>query len=79
MGWEGLGAPEICRNLTDPARNGGRTGRQIIDHLQTNLVRWAWSPGVTARGIARTSPPLSHADFVAAAQIWIDAGAPCPR
>jgi hypothetical protein len=78
MGWEGLGVGQICRNLTDPAKNGGRTGRQVIDHLQTNLVRWAWSPGVTAHGIARTSPPLSHADFVAAAQRWIDAGAPCP-
>jgi hypothetical protein len=78
MGWEGLGVAEICRHLIDPARNGGRTGQQVIDHLTTNLVRWAWSPGVTAHGIARTSPPLSHADFVAAAQVWIDAGAPCP-
>jgi hypothetical protein len=78
MGWEGLGAAEICRNLTNPAKNGGRTGRQVVDHLNTNLVRWAWSPGVTAHGSARTSPPLSHADFIAAAKMWIDAGAPCP-
>jgi hypothetical protein len=78
MGWEGLAAPEICRHLTDPAKNGGRTGQQVVDHLNTNLVRWAWSPGATAHGIGRTSPPLSHTDFVAAAQKWVDAGAPCP-
>jgi hypothetical protein len=78
MGWEGLGVGQVCRNLTDPAKNGERTGQQVIDHLHTNLVRWAWSPGATVHGIVRTSPPLSHADFVAAAQKWIDAGAPCP-
>jgi hypothetical protein len=78
MGWEGLAAGEICRNLADPAKNGGRTGSQVVDHLNTPLVRWAWSPGQTAQGAARTSPPLSHADFVAAAQAWITAGAPCP-
>jgi hypothetical protein len=78
MGWEGLGAGDICRNLTDPTKNGGRTGRQVVDHLQTPLVRWAWSPGQTPQGVPRTSPPLSHADFVKAAQAWIAAGAPCP-
>jgi hypothetical protein len=78
MGWEGLGAAEICRNLTDPSKNGGRSGAQVIDHLHTPLVRWAWSPGWTSQGIARQSPPLDHAAFIAAAQAWIAAGAPCP-
>jgi hypothetical protein len=78
MGWKGLGVGDICRNLTDPTKNGGRTGRQIVDHLQTQLVRWAWSPGQTPQGPLRSSPPLSHTDFVAAAQAWIAAGASCP-
>lgn len=78
MGWEGLSIGEICRNLSDPAKNGGRTGRQVVDHLHTHLVMWAWSPGKTSHGEPRTSPPLSHAEFVAAAEAWIAAGAPCP-
>jgi hypothetical protein len=78
MGWEGLMPAEICRNLKDPKRNGNRNGKAIIDHLNTHLVEWAWSPGNDLSGKPRSVPPISHAEFVAAAQRWVDAGAVCP-
>ena len=78
MGWEGLNSSELCSHLKDPARNGGRTGAAIIDHLHTHLVAWAWQPGIDPHGRARSTPPLAYADFVAAAQDWVAKGEACP-
>lgn len=78
MGWEGRSLGEMCRALKDPARNGGRSGAQIIEHLDTPLVRWAWAPGQRANGSARSTPEIPYADFVAAAQRWLATGAACP-
>jgi hypothetical protein len=36
------------------------------------LVLWAWSPGT-----ARSSPPLSHDQFVEVLEAWVKAGMPC--
>jgi hypothetical protein len=79
MGWEGLPPAELCRHLMDPARNGGRTGADIIAHLDSNLVRWAWSPGVTRDGTPRDTPPGSHDAFVTLMENWVKAGARCPN
>ncbi len=75
MNWEGLGKGAICRQLKDPARNGGKRGAQaVVEHMKADpLVLWAWEPGA-----ARTRPPMSHADFVAALQAWARDGMPCP-
>lgn len=78
MGWEGLTAGELCRHLTDPARNGGRSGAAIVDHLGSNLVRWSWSPGSTRAGVGRTTPPLPYDDFIRLAKLWVGGGAACP-
>ena len=78
MGWEGLSTPELCRHLLDPARNGGRSGAGVLDHLGTNLVRWAWSPGISQTGAARTLPPIDYDAFIRDAHRWIDSGAACP-
>jgi len=74
MLWEGKTQEQICEQMKDPARNGGRrTGEQIIEHMKTDpLVLWAWSPGA-----GRTTPPLSHDKFVAALEAWVEAGMPC--
>ena len=74
MLWEGRTKEQICEELKDPSRNGGRrTGEEIIEHMKTDpLVLWAWSPGT-----GRTSPPLSHAQFVEALETWTRAGMPC--
>jgi hypothetical protein len=78
MGWEGLSNSELCRHLLDPARNGGRSGAGVLNHLGTNLVRWAWSPGITRAGTARTPPSIDYDAFVRDARRWIELGAACP-
>jgi hypothetical protein len=74
MLWEGRTKEEICEQIKDPARNGGRrTGEQIIEHMKTDaLVLWAWAPGA-----GRTLPPLSHEKFVEALEAWVKVGMPC--
>ena len=78
MGWEGLSEAALCRQLKNPDHNGGRTGAGIIDHLRSDLVKWAWSPGSDTRGRARSVPPLPYADFLKAATDWVASGAECP-
>jgi hypothetical protein len=75
MLWEGRTRAQICAQIKDPARNGGRaTGEAIIEHMKADpLVLWAWAPGG-----GRTTPPLSHAKFVEALEVWVSAGMPCP-
>ncbi len=76
MRWEGLTKAQICEQMKDPARNGGRrTGEAVIEHMKTDpLVLWAWNPGGS-----RTRPPLSHEKLVEALEAWVRAGMPCPR
>jgi hypothetical protein len=46
MGWEGKTLAEICEQLRDPARNGGRKPEDLIHHIgEDTLVGWAWHPG----------------------------------
>ena len=33
MAWEGKTVPEICAQIKDPARNGGRTPEDLIHHI----------------------------------------------
>ena len=68
-------AGQFCRQLKDPARNGGRNLAQIMDHVSTDdLVGWGWNPGD-----GRKLPPLTRPEFVAAMQSWVDNGAACPQ
>lgn len=72
--FEGKSAGDLCRQLKDPRRNGGKTLSGVIDHLETPLVLWGWSPGD-----GRSSPRLSHAEFVRKMHEWVDKGAACPE
>ena len=46
MAWEGKTLAEICAQIKDPARNGGRSLDDLIDHIgDDTLVGWAWAPG----------------------------------
>ena len=78
MAWEGLSPGELCRALLDPQRGGMRPDK-LVDHLNTGLVRWAWAPGTNAQGAPRSTPPLTHEQFVALAQQWVASGSQCPR
>ena len=74
-----LSSAEVCRAVTDRARNNGLDARAILKHHQEEpLVLWAWNPGRRIDGSARTLPPLTHEQFVAATRTWVEAGTPCP-
>ncbi|MFN0009387.1 MAG: hypothetical protein ACKVXR_15895 [Planctomycetota bacterium] len=73
--FEGLSPGDLCRQLKDPARNGGKKMAEILHYVaEDELVLWGWDPGV-----GRTPVPISHAAFVAAMKAWIDAGCGCPQ
>jgi hypothetical protein len=75
MLWEGKTKAQICEQMKDSERNGGRrTGEEVIEHMKSDpLVLWAWNPGA-----GRKTPPLSHAQLVDALEAWVSAGMPCP-
>jgi hypothetical protein len=75
MAWEGKTVAEICIQIRDPARNGGRTLADLIEHIgDDTLVGWAWHPGV-----GRTPAPGTQEEAKALVEAWIDTGAACPK
>lgn len=78
--WEGLSDGEICRELLDRTRNGGRSAAALIDHFaHDGLVNWAWAPGTDHNGRARNTPPLTHEEFNRTVKNWFASGASCPE
>jgi hypothetical protein len=74
MAWEGRSLGQICEQIKDRARNGGRDMTQLLHHLgEDTLVGWAWSPGV-----GRTPAPGTQAGFGQIMRAWAEAGATCP-
>ena len=74
MAWQGKSLPEICSQLKDLSRNGGRSLSQIHAHMATDtLVGWAWHPGE-----GRAPAPGTQAEFGSLIQAWISSGAHCP-
>jgi hypothetical protein len=85
MAWESepgvpLRGAELCAQLQDEGRNGGRNLEHLLEHLETEpLVHWAWHPGTRPNGEARTTPPISHEAFIREFRNWMADGTPCPR
>jgi hypothetical protein len=74
MAWQGKSLAEICAQVKDPARNGGRSLAQIVEHsAHDELVGWGWSPGA-----GRTPAPGTQERFGALMQAWAESGAECP-
>ncbi len=72
--FEGLSSGELCRQLKDPARNGGKTPERLLEHVAHDpLVLWGWSPGEDRAPVA-----MPHDMFVRVFSGWIDGGCPCP-
>ena len=74
MAWLGKSIPELCAQVKDPARNGGKSLAQLIEHSAHDpLVGWGWHPG------ADRKPALGdQARFGALVAAWVQTGAACP-
>jgi hypothetical protein len=74
MAWLGRSLGEICTQVKDPERNGGKTLDQIAHHMaEDSLVGWAWAPGA-----GRQPAPGTQRQFGELIRGWIDSGAECP-
>ena len=74
MAWERKSMGEICGQLKDPQRNGGRTLPMLHQHLaHDDLVAWGWQPGSGRDPAPGTQQMLG--ELIAA---WINSGAECP-
>jgi hypothetical protein len=74
MAWEGKTVAEICAQIKDPARNGGRKVEQLVHHIgEDTLVGWAWAPGA-----GRSPAPGTQKQAGALVDAWVKSGAACP-
>jgi hypothetical protein len=75
MAWEGKTLGEICAQIKDPARNGGRSLEELVHHIGSDtLVGWAWAPGY-----GRRPAPGTQEQAGALAAAWVKTGAVCPN
>ena len=75
MAWEGKTLGEICRQINDPERNGGRSLADLAEHIGNDtLVGWAWQPG-----LGRTPAPGTQKAAGRLVEAWIETGAACPQ
>jgi hypothetical protein len=74
MAWEGKTIGDICRQLKDNSRNGGRDLAMLQEHVaKDDLVAWGWNPGP-----GREPAPGSQQSAGELVQAWINSGAQCP-
>ena len=75
MAWEGKTLAEICTQLKDRERNGGRSVEELVDHIGVDdLVGWAWAPGS-----GRRPAPGTQKQAGALVAAWVETGAACPK
>jgi hypothetical protein len=71
--WFGKSSTDICAQLRDPERNGGRDYSELASHLDHDLIlHWAWRPGG-----GREPAPYSLQEHVNDVLAWGVAGFPC--
>jgi hypothetical protein len=74
MAWESKTLAEICAQIKDPGRNGGRSLEELAHHIGTDhLVGWAWAPG-----FGRRPAPGTQKEAGALIEAWAKTGAVCP-
>ena len=74
MAWADKSLGEICEQIKDPKRNGGKSLDEIVHHMgEDSLVGWGWHPGV-----GRAPVPGTQQEFGALIKAWVEAGADCP-
>ena len=75
MAWVGRSIGQICNQIKDPNRNGGKTLEQIVEHNgHDELVAWGWNPGAD-----REPAPGTQSQFGALSAAWVETGAECPE
>jgi hypothetical protein len=74
MAWVGKSLGEICQQIKDPERNGGKSIDEIVHHMaEDSLVGWGWNPGA-----GRTPVPGTQKEFGGLIKAWAESGAACP-
>ncbi len=74
MAWEGRTLGQICEQIKDPERNGGKTMDELVEHMaHDSLVGWGWEPGA-----GREPVPGTQAVFGELIRRWAEDGATCP-
>jgi len=74
MAWEGRSLAEICVQIKDQDRNGGKTLAELVEHMAADdLVGWGWNPGQ-----GREKVPGTQEQFGALYEAWAATGAHCP-
>ena len=56
MAWQDRSLQQICEQIKDPARNGGKTLAELHEHMaEDSLVGWGWRrmPAARPRRAAR--------------------------
>lgn len=74
MAWVGKSLGDICRQIKDPSRNGGKSLEDLVHHMaEDSLVGWGWHPGS-----GRQPAPGTQKEFGELIKAWVDTGAECP-
>jgi len=76
--WFGKTGAEICVQMRDPKRNGGRDAAGLVEHLwhdaeRNGFIPWGWNPGG-----GRSTPPGTFERHAKDVTMWGAAGQPCP-
>lgn len=76
--WFDRSEREICSQLRNPNRNGGRTGGDLVEHIIHDaelkaFITWAFDPGG-----GREPAPGSLQEHLDDTVTWVAAGMPCP-
>lgn len=75
MSWTDKTLGKICEQIKDPARNGGKSMEEIVEHMaHDHLVGWGWSPGGDREPVPGTQ--VIFGELIAA---WMQTGAACPQ
>lgn len=75
MAWFGKSPAQICAQIVEASRTGGKTLAQVHEHLaHDKLVAWGFAPGADRR-----PPPGTPADVAALFDAWVSSGATCPN
>lgn len=75
--WIGKTSAEICAQLRDPDRNGGRNGPGLIKHITHDaevggFIAWGFAPGA-----GRDPAPYTLQAHLDDTIDWVEAGMPC--